>query len=207
MAKSRASKSMGPTVKPGTPREKDYAEALGVFYEGWEQRSHAARAMAYRDAMRGVHERNPKDQEAAIFYALALVGAEAEKIKKHLPVPSNVKPSFAFKINYATAAIRALRAGTATRGRKPKAWLQTQEWSRRWRRFRIGRLLWVPRTRETCTREAEAVRRLSGEFEGQRRRVLGGTSGDPRRGSRGMAGARGTSNLRCAAPAANGRGP
>ncbi|PYU85663.1 MAG: hypothetical protein DMG50_00500 [Acidobacteria bacterium] len=44
-----------------TPREKDYAEALGVFYDGWEQRSHAARAMAYRDAMRGVHERNPKD--------------------------------------------------------------------------------------------------------------------------------------------------
>ena len=48
-------------LKPGTPREKDYAEALGVFYDGWEQRSHAARAMAYRDAMRGVHERNPKD--------------------------------------------------------------------------------------------------------------------------------------------------
>src|SRR5436190_18379954 len=53
-------------LKPGTPREKDYAEALGVFYDGWEQRSHAARAMAYRDAMRGVHERNPKHQEAAI---------------------------------------------------------------------------------------------------------------------------------------------
>jgi len=60
-------------LKPGTPREKDYVEALGVFYDGWEQRSHAARANAYRDAMRGVHDRNPKDQEAAIFYALALV--------------------------------------------------------------------------------------------------------------------------------------
>ncbi len=60
-------------LKPGTSREKDYVEALGVFYDGREQRSHAARANAYRDAMRGVHERNPKDQEAAIFYALALV--------------------------------------------------------------------------------------------------------------------------------------
>jgi len=60
-------------LKPGTPREKDYVEALGVFYDGWEQRNHAARAQAYRDAMQGVHERNPEDQEAAIFYALALI--------------------------------------------------------------------------------------------------------------------------------------
>ncbi len=60
-------------LKPATSREKDYVEALGVFYDGWEQRGHVARANAYRDAMRGVHERNPKDQEAAIFYALALV--------------------------------------------------------------------------------------------------------------------------------------
>src|SRR5260370_13431585 len=60
-------------LKPGTPREKDYIEALGIFYDGREQRGYAARANAYREAMRGVHERNPKDQEAAIFYALALV--------------------------------------------------------------------------------------------------------------------------------------
>ncbi len=70
-------------LKPGTPREKDYAEALGVFYDGWEQRSHAARAMAYRDAMRGVHERNPKDQEAAIFDALALVATAAPEDKTY----------------------------------------------------------------------------------------------------------------------------
>src|SRR6266481_4465890 len=64
-------------LKPGTPREKDYIEALGIFYDGREQRGHAARANAYREAMRGVHERNPKDQEAAIFYALALVATAA----------------------------------------------------------------------------------------------------------------------------------
>src|SRR6266481_6028479 len=70
-------------LKPGTPREKDYAEALGVFYDGWEQRSHAARAKAYRDAMRGVQERNPKDREAAIFYALALVATAAPEDKTY----------------------------------------------------------------------------------------------------------------------------
>jgi tetratricopeptide (TPR) repeat protein len=70
-------------LKPGTPREKDFVEALGVFYDYWEQRGHAARANAYRDAMRGVHERNPKDQEAAIFYALALVATAAPEDKTY----------------------------------------------------------------------------------------------------------------------------
>jgi len=70
-------------LKPGTPREKDYVEALGAFYDGWEQRGHAARAQAYREAMRGVHEKNPKDQEAAIFYALALLATAAPADKTY----------------------------------------------------------------------------------------------------------------------------
>ena len=70
-------------LKPGTRRERDYVEALGVFYDGWEKRGHAARAEAYREAMRGVHERNPADQEAAIFYALALVATAAPEDKTH----------------------------------------------------------------------------------------------------------------------------
>src|SRR5260370_5247133 len=64
-------------LKPGTPREKDYVEALGIFYDRWEQRGHAARAQAYREAMRGVHEKNPKDQEASIFHALPLLATAA----------------------------------------------------------------------------------------------------------------------------------
>ena len=70
-------------VKPGTPREKDYIEALGAFYDGWEQRGHAARAKAYQEAMRGVQERNPKDQEAAIFYALALISTSSPEDKTY----------------------------------------------------------------------------------------------------------------------------
>ena len=70
-------------LKLGTSREKDYVEALAVFYEGWEQRGHAVRANAYRDAMHGVRERNPKDQEAAIFYALALVATAAPEDKTY----------------------------------------------------------------------------------------------------------------------------
>jgi tetratricopeptide (TPR) repeat protein len=70
-------------LKPETTREKDYIEALGAFYDGWEQRNHAARAAAYRDAMRGVREQNPKDQEAAIFYALALVATASPEDKTY----------------------------------------------------------------------------------------------------------------------------
>ena len=70
-------------LKPGTPREKDYVEALGVYYDGWQQRGHAVRAKAYRDAMESVHGRNPKDQEAAIIYALALVATAAPEDKTY----------------------------------------------------------------------------------------------------------------------------
>lgn len=275
-------------LKPGTPRERDYAEALGVFYDHWEQHSHAARAKAYRDAMRGVHERNPKDQEAAIFYALALVAtaapedktygnqrkaaailepvfaahpdhpgvahylihaydnsalapqgvaaarsyskiapglphalhmpshifirlglwedsiasniaavaaarkhgdqgeefhaldyltyaylqlgrnADADKIKESLPAPSNVKPSFAFKINYATAAIRArcaleqqhwteAESLLADPGVEPQV-AAISHWAAALGAAHTGNL-------QAARRETEAVRRLSGELK------------------------------------------
>jgi len=48
-------------LKPVTSRENNYVEALGAFYDGWEQGNHAARAQSYAMAMQGVHERNPKD--------------------------------------------------------------------------------------------------------------------------------------------------
>ena len=70
-------------LKTGTPREKEYVEALATFYDGWEQRGHAVRATAYREAMRGVHERNPGDQEAAVFYALALIATAAPEDKTY----------------------------------------------------------------------------------------------------------------------------
>ena len=33
-------------LKPGTPLERDYIEALGVFFEDWDHRNHAARALS-----------------------------------------------------------------------------------------------------------------------------------------------------------------
>jgi len=70
-------------LKSPSPREKDYIEALGVFYEAWERRSHTDRATAHREAMKGVHERNPKDDEASVFYALALVATASPEDKTY----------------------------------------------------------------------------------------------------------------------------
>ena len=85
-------------LKAGTAREKDYIEALGVFYDGWEQRGHAVRAKAYQEAMRGVQERNPKDEEAAILYALALVATaslEDKSYENQRKAASILEPIFA----------------------------------------------------------------------------------------------------------------
>ena len=63
------------TVGAATARERDYIAALDAFYRDAGTLDHRARMLAYVDAMAGLHRRYPSDDEAAIFYALALVAA------------------------------------------------------------------------------------------------------------------------------------
>jgi hypothetical protein len=56
-----------------TGRERDYINALAVFYKDWRNVDHAARAKNYEQALGAVCARNPSDDEAAIFHALQLV--------------------------------------------------------------------------------------------------------------------------------------
>jgi hypothetical protein len=56
-----------------TERERDYINALAVFYKGWQTADHASRAKAYEQALAKVCERHPDDDEATIFHALQLV--------------------------------------------------------------------------------------------------------------------------------------
>jgi tetratricopeptide (TPR) repeat protein len=71
------------SLNPPTPRERDYIDALSVFYSDTEKLDHNQRADAYAAAMRGVHERNPSDHEAAIFYALSLLGSGPDRDPNH----------------------------------------------------------------------------------------------------------------------------
>ena len=57
-----------------TERERDYIAAIEAFYKDSERLDHRARAGAYEKAMEQVYRRYPQDREAAIFYALSLLG-------------------------------------------------------------------------------------------------------------------------------------
>src|SRR5919199_2780594 len=56
-----------------TVRERDYIEAIEVFYKDSDKLDHRARAFAYSDAMERLYRRHPSDREAGVFYALTLV--------------------------------------------------------------------------------------------------------------------------------------
>ncbi len=55
-----------------TERERAWIEAIGAFYRGWDKLDHRTRAQAYEKAMEQLYRGHPQDQEAAVFYALAL---------------------------------------------------------------------------------------------------------------------------------------
>ncbi len=70
-------------LKPPTARERDYISALTVFYSNTDKLDHNKRADAYAKAMSGVHKRNPTDREAAVFYALSLLGSGPDHDANH----------------------------------------------------------------------------------------------------------------------------
>jgi hypothetical protein len=65
-------------LKPKTAREQEYISALAVFYHDAENIDHLKRADLYSAAMEKVYRDNPKDREAAVFYALSLLGSGPE---------------------------------------------------------------------------------------------------------------------------------
>ncbi len=56
-------------------REQAFIAALETFYNDSQALDHKARALAYTEAMRKLHERYPHDMESAVFYALSLIAA------------------------------------------------------------------------------------------------------------------------------------
>jgi len=65
------------TLKPKTAREREYIQALSVFYRDSAVEYHK-RTDAYAQAMESVYQHNPQDREAAVFYALSLLGSGPE---------------------------------------------------------------------------------------------------------------------------------
>src|ERR1700730_914338 len=65
------------TLRPKTQRERNYVEALTVFYRV-DQRDYDTRNRQYSEAMEKVYKSYPYDQEAAIFYALSLLTSDPD---------------------------------------------------------------------------------------------------------------------------------
>ncbi len=59
-------------VGAGSQRERDYISALQALFTDADTRDHRFRSLAYEKAMESLYQRYPQDQEAALFYALAL---------------------------------------------------------------------------------------------------------------------------------------
>jgi hypothetical protein len=62
-------------LETGTPRERAYIEAVALLYVDADRLDQPARAVAYEQAMERVAADYPADDEASIFYALALAAA------------------------------------------------------------------------------------------------------------------------------------
>ena len=56
-----------------TDRERDYIAAIELFYKDFEKVDHRTRVLAYKDAMERLYSRHPSDDEAGVFYSLALI--------------------------------------------------------------------------------------------------------------------------------------
>ena len=71
-------------LKAPTAREQEYIGALKIFYTDSDKLDQEKRAVAYSDAMRKVYEHNPEDQEAAVLYALSLLGSAPQNDTEHI---------------------------------------------------------------------------------------------------------------------------
>jgi tetratricopeptide repeat protein len=109
-----------------TQRERDYLTAIDAFYRDWDKSDHRTRTVAYEKAMERLYARYPDDNEAAIFYALALnatapptdksyanqlrAGAILEKVLTEQPNHPGVAHYIIHSYDSATFASRALPA-------------------------------------------------------------------------------------------------
>jgi tetratricopeptide (TPR) repeat protein len=80
-AARRALTRLGPTpaaraARARTPREQAYLATVEVLYGRGDK---PARDLAYEDAMRRLHETYPDDDEATVFYALAMLATQGRQ--------------------------------------------------------------------------------------------------------------------------------
>src|SRR3954454_13471779 len=72
LAEGSAAIEAGKTLSAKTQRERDYIDALALFYADHDKVDHRTRVQTFLKAMEGLVQRYPKDDEAKIAYAITL---------------------------------------------------------------------------------------------------------------------------------------
>src|ERR1700749_4024194 len=72
LAEGAAALASAKSIGAKTQRERDYIEALSAMYADYDKVDHRTRLLAYAKAMEQLAARYPDDDEAQIYYALAL---------------------------------------------------------------------------------------------------------------------------------------
>jgi tetratricopeptide (TPR) repeat protein len=75
----------GRRMGAGTPRERDYIEAVAAYYQDWASRPERARQQTRAKAFEALAARYPTDDEAQIFYALYLAGTQSLADQSYAP--------------------------------------------------------------------------------------------------------------------------
>jgi hypothetical protein len=83
LQRGRAAVEKAKSLGRKTQRETDYLAAIEAFYKDSDKLAHPTRALAYEKAMEHMYLSYPKDHEAAIFYALSLLGVAVESDKTY----------------------------------------------------------------------------------------------------------------------------
>jgi hypothetical protein len=124
-------------AKAPTQRERDWIEAVALFYENYDTIDQKTRTARYERAMAGLHERNPDDTEIAVFYALALneavdlsdktyyrqlkAAAILEPLAQKLPDHPGIAHLIIHSYDYAPIAARGLPAARRYAALAPSA--------------------------------------------------------------------------------------
>ena len=111
---------------PRTERERDWVDALAPFFQDYERVDQPARTLAYEAAMERLAAKYPDDDEAQIYYALAIneavdladktyarqlkAGAILERVAARLPDHPGVTHYIIHTYDYAPIAERGLPA-------------------------------------------------------------------------------------------------
>lgn len=120
-----------------TEREREWIEAVALFYEGYDSVDQKTRTARYERAMGNLHQRYPDDTEIAVFYALALneavdltdksyyrqlkAAAILEQLAQTLPDHPGIAHLIIHSYDYAPIAARGLPAARRYAALAPSA--------------------------------------------------------------------------------------